>query len=527
MDQQQTIYQQTTTRFFGAARRAIEGGEWRCADPVACIAYGRLSRAPDQVRMTHARLKSLPLAWREHAAAVVAALQLKAGERERLGAYFTPPYLATYVLSRLTAHGYDPTRHSIIDPAAGGAAFLAPLHGLIRASLPSADAGKALKLLRGIEIDRRLAGVSKDLLAWRVASARGVDEPADRDYRAVEDCVEIADTLEKTAASKYDVVVGNPPYARIGRADYHDYVRRWPDLTDRGGYLNLSMAFLHHCRTFVKPGGLLSFVMPASMIGGPSFAAFRKSIASEIIAIDRIENRERVFLDVIQDCIVVTMRRGVEQGPTVRVGSLGRDGKDRLLGNIKLDREGARWEMPALETIETGASLSEIGWTGKIGPVVPHRWEERISKTRAASSVALLWAVAIRPDGSVDFEHMKENVNGHRVVVDTELSYVVRRPCLVIQRTANRKQKRRINAAVVDRRFLDEVGPFVAENHVIVLTPPPEATMADLRGMADLLNSPQMSALYDRICGTASVSLKTLMSMKLPAKATARSQKAA
>jgi hypothetical protein len=60
------------------------------------------------------------------------------------------------------------------------------------------------------------------------------------------------------------------------------------------------------------------------------------------------------------------------------------------------------------------------------------------------------------------------------------------------------------------------VGPFVAENHVIVLTPPPEASMADLRTMADLLNSPEMTALYDRVCGTASVSLKTLMSMKLP-----------
>ena len=97
--------------------------------------------------------------------------------------------------------------------------------------------------------------------------------------------------------------------------------------------------------------------------------------------------------------------------------------------------------------------------------------------------------VAIRPDGSLDFDHMKANVDGHRVVVDTELSYVVRRPCLVVQRTSNRKQKRRINAAVVDRRFLEDVGPFVAENHVIVLTPPPETSMADLRAMADLLNS--------------------------------------
>jgi adenine-specific DNA-methyltransferase len=117
----------------------------------------------------------------------------------------------------------------------------------------------------------------------------------------------------------------------------------------------------------------------------------------------------------------------------------------------------------------------------------------------------------------LDFDHMKAKVDGHRVVVDAELSYVIRRPCLVVQRTANRKQKRRINASVVDQEFLDSVGPFVAENHVIVLTPPPEASMADLRAMADLLTSLQMTALYDRVCGTASVSLKTLMSMRLPA----------
>jgi adenine-specific DNA-methyltransferase len=129
----------------------------------------------------------------------------------------------------------------------------------------------------------------------------------------------------------------------------------------------------------------------------------------------------RIFLDVIQDCIIVTMCRGIEQRPTVRVGSLAHDGNDRFLGNIKLDPQGGRWELPTADVIATGVTLSEIGWTGKVGPVVPHRWQDRISKTRVASSVALLWAAAIRPDGSLDFDHMKANVDGHRVVVDTEL----------------------------------------------------------------------------------------------------------
>jgi adenine-specific DNA-methyltransferase len=161
-------------------------------------------------------------------------------------------------------------------------------------------------LLNGIEIDRRLAKITIDLLAWRIAFQRGAKSPSDRDFEAARNCLEIADTLSMEPTGKYDVVVGNPPYSRIGKDSYEKFVARWPELTDRGGYLNLSMAFLNHCMGFLKPGGLLSFVMPAGMIGGPSFAAFRKSIASEVIALDRIEKRERVFLDVIQDCIIVT-----------------------------------------------------------------------------------------------------------------------------------------------------------------------------------------------------------------------------
>jgi adenine-specific DNA-methyltransferase len=122
--------------------------------------------------------------------------------------------------------------------------------------------------------------------------------------------------------------------------------------------------------------------------------------------------------------------------------------------------------LPASEEIRTGRSLSERGWNGKIGPVVPHRWQDRISDGKPANSFPLVWAAAIRPNGKVDYKHMCQRVKGHRVIgVDPEVSHVIRKPCLIVQRTANRKQKRRINAAVVDNKFFKAVGPFVAENH--------------------------------------------------------------
>lgn len=505
----------TTSRFFSAVRRAFADG-WICREPVSAIAHGSPRNAPEYLQTAHARLTRLPLEWREHAAAVVAAIQLDQAERERLGAYFTPPNLVTHVLSRLQSYGYRPGEHRIIDPAAGGAAFLAPLHGLISTAFSRSDA-RTLKLLSGVEVNPRLGRVTRNLLAWRLARARSADAPTQRDFDSAAACVVLADTLTLKPVSQFDVVVGNPPYVRVGKENYHDFAERFPGLTDKGGYLNLAMAFVSHSLGFLKTGGLLSFVMPAGFIGGPSFAAFRKSIAAEVLSIDRIERREGMFLDVQQDCVILTMRHQKTRRHFIHVTSISDCGVAITLGKIKLPSDGSPWELPTVEPIRTGKSLAELGWEGRVGPVVPHRWSERLTKRHSKRSLPLIWAAAIRPSGQVDYSHMKQRVDADRVIIDPELSYVIRRPCILVQRTANRKQKRRINAAVADKSFLTAVGPFVTENHVIALFPPADcASDQKLQQMVNLLNSQETTILYDGICGTASVSLKTLLRMKLP-----------
>jgi hypothetical protein len=67
------------------------------------------------------------------------------------------------------------------------------------------------------------------------------------------------------------------------------------------------------------------------------------------------------------------------------------------------------------------------------------------------------------------------------------------------------------------RKCLNTIGPFVTENQVIVLMPPPEAASLQApRDMTRVLNSSETTAVYDRICGTANVSVRTLLGMKLP-----------
>ncbi len=187
------------------------------------------------------------------------------------------------------------------------------------------------------------------------------------------------------------------------------------------------------------------------------------------------------------------------------------------LGKLRLPLDGSPWELPCPNWIRTGRSLSELGWYGKVGPVVPHRWTDRITNRVGKRSLPLVWAAAIRPKGKVDYTHMRQCVAGARVVVNPELPYVIRRPCILIQRTANSKQTRRINAAVVDRRSLSKIGPFLAENHVIALFPPAGLSNdKNLRQMAKTLNSEECTRLYNRVSGSTSISLKILMSMRLP-----------
>lgn len=53
-------------------------------------------------------------------------LLLPASLRRTQATYFTPPHLSTALVRLVRQHGFDPLRHTAIDPAAGGAAF--PVH---------------------------------------------------------------------------------------------------------------------------------------------------------------------------------------------------------------------------------------------------------------------------------------------------------------------------------------------------------------------------------------------------------------
>ncbi|MER9762632.1 N-6 DNA methylase [Mesorhizobium sp. M0138] len=499
---------------------------WSLRDPVAAFIHGsRNEDFPRSISSILATVDALPLDWREYCAAATAAVFLGADERKRLGVYFTPPILVSHILKRLIEFGYDPKNQTVIDPAAGGAAFLAPVLGaVLDARGAGTDPREAVALIRGIEIERRLAEVTRSILASRIAVAYGRAKPSADDESMARELVTVTDSLEAPEAGLMDVVMGNPPYIRIGAADYIRFQQIWPDAGGDGGYINLAMVFVLKSLGFVREGGLLAFVLPGGFVGGPSFSSFRRAIAPMVLAIDRIEPRERVFADAIQDCVVLILRKG-GRGETVPSSlSIDIDRPVKEFGLPSIPTNGLPWAIPTKAKVTHGThSLRSLGWTGRVGPVVPFRWQSQMfhaadQPERVTSSAKLIWASAIGQDGSFDPTRTSGVAKPDRASVDLKASFVIRSPCVVVQRTSASNQKRRICAAAIDISMVRRYGPMVGDNHVIALFPPDTVKNADqaVNSMAARLNSLEMSTVYASSCGTASVSVKQLMEMYLP-----------
>jgi adenine-specific DNA-methyltransferase len=115
-------------------------------------------------------------------------------------------------------------------------------------------------------------------------------------------------------------------------------------------------------------------------------------------------------------------------------------------------------------------------------------------------------------DGSIGFAKIPQSSTA-----------IVRSDAIILQRTSNRRQKRRLIAGIV--RQMDAIGGrgFVSENHTIIIVPDPaKAQVLPLRTVCRLLNSSAVDARFRRISGSVSVSTKALRELPLPAAADVR-----
>lgn len=186
----------------------------------------------------------------------------------RGGAHFTPPAIARTVVEQTLANVDDLESKPdlvVLDPACGSGAFL----------------HEALRALRRTGYAGRIKIVGRDTSRVAITMARFVLDRALADWAAhrVALDVEVGDSLAGPLPAA-DLVVMNPPFLAFAAlsSDQREQMRAILGKAYRGRP-DLSMAFISHALTALRPGGALGCLFPASLLSLTSAADWRKSIA--------------------------------------------------------------------------------------------------------------------------------------------------------------------------------------------------------------------------------------------------------
>ena len=479
-------------------------------------------------RETRAFFSGLPDDERHYWIASLYTLLMPIARRRKLAAYFTPPHLARYAIDMLLKSGIRLGEHKILDPASGGAAFLVPLAARIaeksrrKGERISTTLQSITSTLHGIEIDHDLGKLSQALLLDLISEEA---EATGADLSALIDC---ADTLTlNPSKGLYDAVIGNPPYGRIFRPTKKLKQRYKAVISD--GYVNLYSLFVEQSLRWVRPGGIVCLIIPISFVGGPYFAALRKRILqrASVLRIDLIDQRSDVFLDVLHDLCVMTLRRhdgmaqiGAPQSALLLVDD------SRPLGTIEIPAKPttAIWALPDGE--EKGplfhkglSNLADYGYLAKTGYFVWNREQHRyrVGHKPRSTEIPLYWAHNVRANKPcqplatdagqrIGFAKIPKNCPG-----------IIHSDAVILQRTSNRRQKRRLIAGTVRADHVVGGGGFITENHTIVITPDPtKKQLLPVSKLCRLLNTAAVDGRFRRMSGSVSISTKALRELPLP-----------
>jgi adenine-specific DNA-methyltransferase len=225
-------------------------------------------------------------------------------------------------------------------------------------------------------------------------------------------------------------------------------------------------------------------------------------------------------------------RRRNSAGNSYELGVIDASGPRTSLGTAQALPGGEPWMLPvpgssiqqttwrSPQRQEQMVTISDYGYKTRVGKVVPTRERKRLRKKRGKRSLPLIWASDVRPDGTFVFGSGQRfgNAIWYDPPAKSIVHYATHRPVVLVQRTSNRDQQRRLNAAAVPASFRKEHHEhgFVAENHVIVFEATSGRPAIAPKTLAAVLNSTVANERFSAVCGSFSVSAKLLERLALP-----------
>lgn len=406
------------------------------------------------------------------------ALWVGDGVRTERAMFFTPPELSTRLIDDLVRNKASLVRHVWMDPASGGAAFLAPVAKRMASELhnkgmrPKAILKHIAAHLIGNDIDSTLASMSKQFL--RMALCKEITETG------FEPRFEIlkVDALSKLKhhEKRVDVVICNPPYRKMSAAEVSQYSGDYNDVIV--GQPNLYGLFFKLALQLLRQGGVAGLVTPTSFMSGRYFSPLRTYLLknADTVQLDIVTKRDGIFAEAALETVISILKKQKQKATSTRKTRVFAFGEARgftSIGHCVLPNSGLAWPVPRdkgdAATIRavngTPFRLKDYGYRVRIGAFVWNRDQRETFRTirgasRSRALFPLIWSSDIRQNGRLEFGRLQHEDESAKFVDmgQKDHSSIVCRPCIALQRVTSPEQPRRLVGAPVAREFLRKYG---------------------------------------------------------------------
>lgn len=308
---------------------------------------------------------------------------IEPGYRKANAMYFTPPSLTTRLIDNVQQHRELSLLGRIVDPACGGAAFLAPAAQRI-AKILLAQGGSADSVLRHIEAN--LFGCDTSEFLCLLSSTFLQMVLADlilEAGRAPYFNIVVGDGLSlfEEVRGTFSLVLCNPPYRKMTQVELAPHADAYKAVLK--GQPNLYSLFILRATQLLAPAGVAGLLTPMSFLSGQSFSGVRSELLAKgaVRQLDLIHAKSGVFLGAEQDTVITTWVKETDSRQPIVAYCLAGDictpaGKLTLsssaLGPWPVPRACKDAELLPLFSCPP-SNLMEYGYSSRTGAIVIHR----------------------------------------------------------------------------------------------------------------------------------------------------------
>jgi adenine-specific DNA-methyltransferase len=447
-------------------------------------------------------------------------------ERKKIGQFFTPATIAEY-MSGLSQNFSDTV--SILDPGAGS--------GILSAAIVDALIKKGIKkiFLDAYENNFDILPLLKENLQiiQHVAESRGVEihfNVFDKNF-ITENRFAWTGFIPN---QKYDIVVANPPYKKIGKEDMEASIMQ--DIVY--GQPNLYFLFMAMGVQLLKKGGECIYIVPRSFSSGLYFTAFRNHFlnVAYITNLHLFTSRESVGGSkdsVLQETVIL---RAVKKNVRPKVIEITESSDESChIANqysvayntcIKNDNNAflffptSKEDAQILDFVnQWPMSLPKLGYRMKTGIVVDFRETSWMRTNSSEPVVPLLWAYNFYGNRI----RFPVEVNGKPQYLynakETNRLKMKKGNYLLLKRFTSKEERKRLQCALLFEEDFSSYDAISTENHLNFITKMNgRMDKEEMYGLFVVLNSSYVDRYFRILNGSTQVNANEINTMPFPAR---------